>query len=957
VKALETTVQTRTRAPFLRAAAAALALALAFAPRAHAIGEITGRIAGYVFDPTGAALSEVPLTLTGSQLAVAIERSTGDEGKFEFDNLPVGDDYVLEVNVPGFQPVRLAAVNVRLGQTTPADIHLQIQAEGQASQTFTIIEKVNPVINPDSAQSVAVIDAEKAAQTPIFHQVEGMAQQVAGVGPGTRPATRGGLSRHGRFFVDGLDTTDITDGSITAPMNFDAVQNFEIIVGGMDAQYNSMGMITNAVTKSGTNEWKYDVNFTLQPTPLAAKNQYPANQPPIYSLYVDPSLPGPQTSFYSPVVNLGGPIIKDKLWFYASYQQNFSKRENALSVLGTQENRPTNTTTTLGRIKLTWQATSSDKVHFAVNLDRNTIENNNGSSFVTDAGESKIDRGGEFVLVNWDHNLSETTLFQLQTGLTYKKVNTDPQSGDYTSVSHRDLATSVTDFNAGSISAAEQGNYIHETKWRLQFDPTLSWKWKGLGTHQLKAGVQTAYLIDQKATGVSGNARYTDRNGVCNEKDPATYAYCYQRTDYYGDNNLAGSLSTKATALNLGAFIQDRWNVNRQLTIIPGFRVDLGKMYGTDGSLITNLAGVGPRLSVTYDLFGDRKTLVSGHAGRNNDIGNMYIAQHANPSLAGVTSSFSSSAGAFPACSLTNLGTGCSLSGGASGRLFYTHDTALLSKVAPSPHVDEVSVGIKHEIADETVLGLDYTYRYYGNMWADQEVNRIWDATGTKILGYVNGVPQTVYVSRAFDSAYRNYHGLDLWVQGTPGRWDLLASYTLSFNKGTVSDYFDTYLQNPRMTQFYDGYTSDDRRHTLKGSISYKTPFGLDLGMRLQYRTGGADWQSFSGANGERIYRSPRGTGFPLDSGTGQPNFNDPNSWAELRDPAQFQLDLQARYNFQNVLRLKQRAELVLLVVNALNSSQATNYIDSYSTRLNRVGFANSYLSPLQAEFILRVRN
>ena len=965
-------MQNRTRPQTLRLGALVLAtLALSLLPSrpAVAVGEITGRLAGYVYDPTGAALSEVPLTLTGSQIAAPITRTTGDEGKFEFDNLPVGDDYVLEVNVPGFSPVRMSQVNVRLGQTTPADIRLQVQAEGQATQTFQIIEKVNPVINPDSAQSVAVIDAEKASQTPIFHQVEGMAQQVAGVGPGNRPATRGGLARHGKFYVDGLDTTDITDGSITAPMNFDAVQNFEIIVGGMDAQYNSMGMITNAVTKSGTNKWTVDANLTFQPSFLAAQNAFPANQPPTFGLYVNNDSPGPKTTFYSPVVNLGGPIILDKLWFYASYQQNFSLRENALSINGVQTNRPTNTTTSLGRIKLTWQPTSSDRVHFAVNLDHNTIKNSIGSAFVTDAAESTIDRGGEFVHINYDHNFSETTLFQLQTGLTYKGVNQDPAGGDYTTVSHRDLSTGITDFNAGSISAAEQGNYIHETKWRLQFDPTLSWKVRAGGTHQFKAGMQTAYLIDQKATGVSGNTRYTDRGGVCNERDQASLSsgVCNQRTDYYGDNGLPGSLTTNSKALNLGFFIMDRWNVNRRLTIIPGLRFDIGKMYGTDGNLITNLLGLGPRFSATFDVFGDRKTLLAGHMGRNNDVGNIFIAQHANPTLAGVIQNFSATlgnqlptpgAGAFYSCSPTNLiANVCSLSGGPGGRQFYTHSTALFDKVAASPTVDEFNIGIKHEVAEETVLGVDYTYRYYGNLWADEEINRLWDVTGTKITGYVNGTPQTVYNTRAVDSAYRRYNGLDLWVQGTPGRWDLLASYTLAFNRGTVSDYFDTYLQNPRMTQFYDGNTPDDRRHTVKGSISYKTPFGLDLGMRLQYRTGTANWESYSGANGERIYRSPRGTGVPLDTSTGQPNFNDPNSWAELRDPDTFIIDLQARYNFQNLLRIKQKAELVLLVVNALNNSNASTYLDSYSTRNNRVGFASFHQSALQAEFIIRFRN
>ena len=82
---------------------AALGFLLLLSPRgARAAGEVTGRIAGYVYDPTGAALSEVPLTVYGTALQQPMSRTSGDDGRYEFENLPVGEDYVLEVNVPGF---------------------------------------------------------------------------------------------------------------------------------------------------------------------------------------------------------------------------------------------------------------------------------------------------------------------------------------------------------------------------------------------------------------------------------------------------------------------------------------------------------------------------------------------------------------------------------------------------------------------------------------------------------------------------------------------------------------------------------------------------------------------------------------------------------------------------------------------------------------------------------------
>jgi hypothetical protein len=583
-----------------------------------------------------------------------------------------------------------------------------------------------------------------------------------------------------------------------------------------------------------------------------------------------------------------------------------------------------------------------------VNFDHNDIQNSVGNPSVTPDAEGKISRGGYFIIGNYFHNFSDNVLFTLQTGMTNKLVDTDPVKDDGT-VSHRDINAAVTQFSAGPVSFDQQGNFLHEAKQRYQFDPSLS---LNLHSHQVKAGVQVSYLNDSQITGVTGNQRFLDRGGVCDPTNPATFGACNQRIDYFDTAGNAKPLTTKASVLNTGVFLQDRWTVSRKLTVIPGMRVDVGKLYGDNGALITNLVGFGPRLSGTYDLFGDRKSLLVAHYGRSNDTGNIFIAQHANPALTQVISTFSN--GSFASCAPNPTGPtpGCSISGGASGRIF--------AKDPSPPRVDEVFAGLHQEIVPETVLGLDLTFRRYSDEWVDEEVNRIYDPSGTKIVGYQNGVAQSVLRAGTPSAAYRDYKGADLWVQGNPGNWDILASYTLSYNTGTVADYFDGYLNNPRFTQFYKGNVPDDRRHQLKGAISYKTSFGLDLGLRLQYRTGSPMWENFPNpADGnQRAYRSPRGTGYANNAATGAPDFNDPNSIVELRNPSQFLVDVEARYNLGALLQLKEtKLEVVGFVVNVLNNNDPVSLTDAYAARNNRFGQASFRNSPLQAELILRVRN
>ena len=93
---------------------------------------------------------------------------------------------------------------------------------------------------------------------------------------------RGGLGRFNRYFVDGLEVTDITlgaFGSSSALINSDSVDQFVIAVGAMDAEYNSLGLVQNMVTRSGGNNFTFDATAIIQPPFTAALTRYPTRGP------------------------------------------------------------------------------------------------------------------------------------------------------------------------------------------------------------------------------------------------------------------------------------------------------------------------------------------------------------------------------------------------------------------------------------------------------------------------------------------------------------------------------------------------------------------------------------------------------------------------------------------------------------------------------------------------------
>ena len=306
--------------------------------RAHA--EATGRIGGFVLMESpggqgrGEGLAGVTLTVTsksligGSQSAV-----TADDGSYIFQNLPPGE-YTVTIATEGFAKVEQRGVAVNVGQQAAVDIRLQV--ETTPSEKAVIIERRSPALNPESAVAVTTFDNKALTRSPNFRQEKGVAQLAPGVTSGTdRVSVRGGLSRFTRYLVDGMDVSDVVSGGLgsSALINFDAVEQYVVATGAMDAEYNSLGLVQSMVTRSGGNKFTVDTSVILQPSFLTIRTRYPGRAPLQNGALLYDDRPLPDRVFYSGNLNVGGPIIKDRLWFFTSFQFNYNRVTNNLPAL------------------------------------------------------------------------------------------------------------------------------------------------------------------------------------------------------------------------------------------------------------------------------------------------------------------------------------------------------------------------------------------------------------------------------------------------------------------------------------------------------------------------------------------------------------------------------------------------------------------------------------------------
>jgi len=296
---------------FLRVLGTAVCvLCLATAARAQ-----TGGIRGAVKDPAGAVIAGAKITITvqgtGSQRSV----TSGEDGSFEFAAVAVAV-YNVEVEAAGFKKYVQKDLAVDIGHVAVVNAIMQI---GQSSTTVTV-ESSAVQVETTSTQIGAVVDSRAVVQLPLNQrdtyqllQIQPGVQSQLGLDLfyGSRDAgvvtVNGARGRANNYTVNGGDGNDLFANLPGVQPSPDSVEEFRVLTDTFDAEFGrNSGAVVNVVTKSGTNAWHGDVFEFFRNDVLNAKQYYDTTTPEFR-----------QNQFGA---TLGGPIQKDKQFFFLSYE-------------------------------------------------------------------------------------------------------------------------------------------------------------------------------------------------------------------------------------------------------------------------------------------------------------------------------------------------------------------------------------------------------------------------------------------------------------------------------------------------------------------------------------------------------------------------------------------------------------------------------------------------------------
>jgi hypothetical protein len=288
-----------------------------------------GSISGTIVDSSGAALPGAKVTLTNSSTGEKRTETSGDSGHYTFVNLFQGE-YRLDIEKEGFKHFVRPAVVVAVQQDTHVDATLTI---GQVSETVEVSSEV-PLLQTESSSLGQVVEQRKANELPlngrnIFNLITvspaAVAQGGSGGSPvGQNPFSWGNYQVGGSFANQGaqyLDGQPLNIGYINLPIIIptqDSVGEFKVQYNNLGAEWGKFsGGVVNLSTKSGTNRWHGSAYEYFRNKVLNA-NEYFNKQSEIVNGKPNEAPPWTQNQYG---FQLGGPVIKDKTFFYVSWEQ------------------------------------------------------------------------------------------------------------------------------------------------------------------------------------------------------------------------------------------------------------------------------------------------------------------------------------------------------------------------------------------------------------------------------------------------------------------------------------------------------------------------------------------------------------------------------------------------------------------------------------------------------------
>ena len=823
-----------------------------------------GYLYGDVSDVGGGAITNCNVTAVNTDVGTKRTIATTGSGSFRIPSLSIGR-YTVTANCDGYNAATLEDLRVSVGSGTNASMAVSNtgSTETETLDSMTVIGGRISTIDISSNESTTIFSEETLDRIPVARNFTAVALLAPGTTVGDTEfgnlASFGGATvGENAYFINGMDVTNFRNGLGGSTVPFEFYKEFQVKTGGYGVEFGrSTGGVINAVTKSGTNEWKFGAGAYYAPSDFAKSD------PNIYNnagtlLVENIHDTNDNLNVY---VEAGGPIIKDKLFFYGLYNPRDNDRVFIAS-RGSQYISEERKDAFWGT-KIDWFITDNHKVEFTAFSDKQDIER---ETYAYDpdhhtqgalVGPVTFQRGGENYLLKYTGYFgSDFSLSVLLGQNEYDRSDTSPVD---------ETATLLIDARDNPQTVRNLGNWVNSVP-ATQFDSRDQFRidadWAVSDNHTLRFGVDYQDNNSSDNTFYSGHLywRYVDTDPGPHD---ASGGIVPDGVDSLAQRRVlerGGSFDVTTAAI----YLEDTWTVTDNITLTLGLRNESFDNKNANGETFIKIDNqLAPRVGFSWDLNGDGNSKVFASLGRYH----LPIAANTNVRMAGAelfTEEFflfdSIDANGFPVGLGQQIGTTSIFGDGTIADVKSLVD----ANITPM-YQDELILGYEKEIFDGVRAGVRYIYRDLASTiedvaidaaviaWAGNNLTTVanidWPvgSTASDVFGgfhqYVltnPGNDMTIYIPEydqfadlsAIDLNYpkssRTYKAIELFFEKVwDGHFTLQGSYTYALNKGNNEGFVrsDNGQDDAGLTTLFDqpglldgayGPLPNDRPHTVK---------------------------------------------------------------------------------------------------------------------------------------------
>ena len=754
--------------------------------------DITGNLDGLISDSLSSPLPGVNVTVQSENLQGLKGTATNEKGYFNIFSLPVGI-YKVKISMMGFREISIENVQIRLGKTTYLG-EIKLEQDVIALPEVTISGKKQN-IDPTSTTYGGNLQPKDYEQLPLTRDYKNLITLLPQANTsyyGDEVNVGGSTGFENKYFVDGVEVTNVALGTTGTNLPYNFIREIELKAGGYGAEFrSSLGGLVNVVTYSGSNEFTSSL-FGFYTGNSITNNSRLGLLDPAQGNFIN----------YDIGLSLGGPLVLDKLWFFAAYNPNFNIRDVEVPGFGISQDK---TVMHSFAAKLTWR--TSDELGITLTATGDPRKWDAVGRYIIDPPAQmlnpdsyyqKVHDGSVNISLNGSYKIGQSIIINGLLSEIIRNITIEPAT----------QRGKVEDFFVDVSGPIWAGGTLRDIEAHV-YSTMAGIKGNILtGDHTLSAG------FEYKIKSVDHN----QSDDIITKFDSTYYQVDRKR--------FAGEVYHHVPS----AFIQDSWMITKKLRINGGVRWDGQYIYGTNNEVVQTItAPLQPRVGITFILDDEGLNKFSGFIGR---FSQEYALIHS---------------------------VGYHSNRGYDLRVIYDHDPRIDPSGADTmynnqhfitPEVeglraqyfDEISLGYERSIGLNLKGGIQALYRTLGeaidNAWLVDEKRYQYGNPGRGILS-------------DWPRPQRDYTAIIISIErNTDKYFNFLISYVLSRSYGNYEGLFDVFFHslNPNSNAVFNdlstawnntkGLLPNDRTHVFKFSGSYNFLFGLSAGISFFVESG-----------------------------------------------------------------------------------------------------------------------